>query len=203
MLNYRTDELLLKHNQTQALGKAGNRNHLSVWYWIQQQKPLLGGYYDFIFHSEDFLSVGASDPDANFFIDMILTYMNLYPESVFKKLLKTDREHKKTDDPNVNIYSSTRLSALGKVVGVSLAVALLLIPVFLLFLIPMTRGAMAVTALSFVFFFSLVVSTMTPAKIHEVFFGTATYVSCLAIVYVFTDCAKQLLRSSHCIPWRC
>lgn len=73
---------------------------------------------------------------------------------------------------------------MSKIIPVFLAVALLLIPVFLLFLVRMSRGVMAVTALSFVFFFSLVLSTMTPAKVHEVFFGTATYVSCLVIVYV-------------------
>jgi uncharacterized membrane protein len=115
---------------------------------------------------------------------LIQRYVNRHPKSIVKKLLKTDDERNKTSDPHINYYSPARLSAMSKIIPVFLAVALLLIPVFLLFLVRMSRGVMAVTALSFVFFFSLVLSTMTPAKVHEVFFGTATYVSCLVIVYV-------------------
>jgi hypothetical protein len=91
-----------------------------------------------------------------------------------KKFFKTSNEYDKTSDPNVNYYSQARLSIIGKMLFVSLAVGLLLIPIFLLFLVTMSRGVMAMIALGFVFLFGLVVSTTTNAKVHEIFFGTAT-----------------------------
>ena len=56
---------------------------------------------------------------------------------------------------------------------VSLAVGLLLIPVFILFLVPMSRALMAVTASICLIAFTVVISAVTGAKVQEVFFGTA------------------------------
>ena len=74
----------------------------------------------------------------------------------------------------MNYYSTRRLSNFASVLSVSTAVGILLVPVFLLFLVPMTRGMMALTASAFLLLFSVAMSFMTGAKVHEIFVGTAT-----------------------------
>lgn len=56
---------------------------------------------------------------------------------------------------------------------VFLAVNFLLIPVFLLFLVQMSRPAMSLTVLTFVLAFAVVLGAMTQAKAQEVLIGTA------------------------------
>jgi hypothetical protein len=85
-----------------------------------------------------------------------------------QKLLQTEKEHRKTEDERVHHYSPVRLEILANALSVSVGTLILLIPVFLLFLLSMNRIMMAVTASSFVVVFSVVVSTVTGAKVHEV-----------------------------------
>ncbi|TVY83149.1 hypothetical protein LSUE1_G002655 [Lachnellula suecica] len=180
------DDLLLKYTQTQALGKPPQRNHLSVWHWIYSNPQFDQGYYDFMLHPEDFLSTRPRE--SNYFEEMIQDLVFRNPNSIIKKFLKTPREHGMTSDPRVNYYSDTRLSTTGMIPSVSLIVGILLIPEFVLFLVPMTRGAMAVTATSFIFLFAIMVSTIAQARLHEVFFGTATYA---AVLMVFLGAVNQ------------
>ncbi len=60
-----------------------------------------------------------------------------------------------------------------KAIAVVLAVAILLIPVLLLFLVSMSRQTMAWTVFGFVLTFSLTMSIVTEAKVHEILIGTA------------------------------
>jgi hypothetical protein len=66
-----------------------------------------------------------------------------------------------------------RLKIAANILEVSVAVIILLIPVFLLFLVPMSKPMMATVASLFVLLFSVVVSSVTGAKVQEVFFGSA------------------------------
>ena len=56
---------------------------------------------------------------------------------------------------------------------VPLIVGILLTPVFMLFLIPMTYAQMASTVLAFVLLFCATIASTTDAKTQEVFIGTA------------------------------
>ena len=80
---------------------------------------------------------------------------------------------RRTDDEYVHHYSPGKLKILADILEVSLAMILLLIPIFLLLLVPMGKPVMAVVASLFVILFSVVVSTLTGAKVQEVFFGSA------------------------------
>ncbi len=93
---------------------------------------------------------------------------------IYRQLfLQTARELEKTGDKWVDHYSATRLEILANIFAVSVATGVLLVPVFLLYLIPMSRVMMALTASTFVVLFTVAVTTTTGAKVHEVFFGTA------------------------------
>ena len=59
---------------------------------------------------------------------------------------------------------------------VSVTVGILLTPVFLLFLVSMTRVKMAMTVFAFVLLFAVVMCSTTDAKTQEIFVGTAAYV---------------------------
>lgn len=88
-------------------------------------------------------------------------------------MLQDDRSRQKTDDKFVRIFSIDRLKIIANILEVSIAVIMLLIPVYLLFLVEMSKHMMATVASIFVFLFTVVISTVTGAKVQEVFFGSA------------------------------
>jgi hypothetical protein len=59
---------------------------------------------------------------------------------------------------------------------VSLAVGILLVPAYILFLVPMSKPMMTVTTTIFLLACSVILSIFTGAKVQEVFFGTAGFV---------------------------
>jgi hypothetical protein len=66
-----------------------------------------------------------------------------------------------------------RLKIVATILEVFVAVIMLLIPVYLLFLVEMSKPMMAAVASIFVCLFTVVVSSVTGAKVQEVFFGSA------------------------------
>lgn len=87
--------------------------------------------------------------------------------------MRTDEEVKKSSDPSVRYLSKPRLDILSRVLVVFASVASILNPVFLLFLVPMARFAMVLTALAFVFTFSSTIIVATEARVQEVLIGSA------------------------------
>jgi hypothetical protein len=85
-----------------------------------------------------------------------------------QSILQTNEERRKTDDPCVDHYSATRLAIFAKVVSASLALGILLIPVFLLFLKPMSREVMACIVAASVLVFTMIMSVVD-MPIHELF----------------------------------
>lgn len=82
----------------------------------------------------------------------------------------------KPGEPAVDRYSSIKLSIVSKILLVSLAVGILLLPIYLLFLVSMTRWEMATTVSAFMLLFCSVICSTTDAKTLEVFMATAAYV---------------------------
>lgn len=93
-----------------------------------------------------------------------------------QSLLQTERELERTKDPNVDYYAPGHLAVLVKTLSVSLTVSLLLIPVFVLFLVPMSKEAMAWMVFGFVVAFSITISIMTEARAQELLIGSAALV---------------------------
>jgi hypothetical protein len=191
-------DIVLKDAGLRALGKCPPRNTKALFTWIWNRKPfaIAAGKSDFIFYPDDFVSLaGQSQNDRQFenFIESFLekryhpwikvwlvlawqTRINLNTHrwaNTLQRILQTDAEVRKTDDEFVDIYSSWKVTILANILQVSLAAIILLIPVFLLFLVEMSRPMMTVVASIFVVLFSVVVSSVTGAKVQEVFCGTA------------------------------
>ncbi|KAK0110103.1 hypothetical protein ONS95_002759 [Cadophora gregata] len=105
-----------------------------------------------------------------------------------KRFLKGGDKRNDTITKHVHFYSKQRLALLSILLQVLVVAVLFLVPVFILFLVPTSRGVMAVTAAVFVLAFTVAISFMTGAKVQEVFFGTAAY---SAVIIMFLGNINQ------------
>lgn len=80
----------------------------------------------------------------------------------------------------IRYYSQGRLAFATKLLSVLLAVAVLLIPVFVLLWISLNRTWMTVTVLVSVMIFSTMLCLFTQIRIQEVLVGSAAYCAVLA-----------------------
>jgi hypothetical protein len=82
--------MLLKYSQIRAFGKTSQRDHQGLFNWIWTNKPLAIGYYDFIFHEDDFVSVpkcseqGGMLERGTYLEDKIRSHVTHYPKSPLK-----------------------------------------------------------------------------------------------------------------------
>lgn len=91
-------------------------------------------------------------------------------------LLTTTDDRNKSINPLVHMYSHSPLATLTRVFAVALAVGFLLIPVFILFLVAMSRAAMVLTVFAFVLAFSVMISVVSGARTQDLLIGTAASV---------------------------
>lgn len=129
---------------------------------------------------ENFLESCASKWHGTFFdvSQILVSNMYLHPEIpsftvCIQNLFKTEVERRKTTNDLIHHFSEGRLAIYANAIAVFLAVGGLLVPVFLLFLVPMQRGLMACVALGFVLAFSVTMSVVTGARVQDVLVGTA------------------------------
>ncbi|PVH80173.1 hypothetical protein DL98DRAFT_515661 [Cadophora sp. DSE1049] len=166
------DEVMLKHAQVQALPRPSSRNHRSVFNWIWTNKPLAKGYDDFIFFANDMVTTKVCGP--NYFEDFIKEHVHTWPISILEKYL--------TGDSNVVYYSQEQLETYAGHFLIGITIVSLLAPVFLLFLVPMARVLMCLTASIFIVAFAWLLLVVTKGDVYRVCVGTATY---CAVLFVF------------------
>ena len=82
------------------------------------------------------------------------------------------RAEKDVQDQNVYFFSGAKIAILARIMAVCVAVTILLIPVFLLYLTNMTRKMTSVMVLMFVLAFTTLMCVFTGAKIESIFIGT-------------------------------
>jgi hypothetical protein len=92
---------------------------------------------------------------------------------LFQRRLETQGKERKTKDGRIHLFSGIRVTTFANTISVLLAVGWLLIPVFLLYLVPMHHGVMACVALGFILAFSATLSLFIGAGVQEVLIGTA------------------------------
>jgi hypothetical protein len=88
-------------------------------------------------------------------------------------LLKGKTGRSRTNNPQVHHYSSSGLDIFAKIVASSVAVGILLIPVFILFLFDLSRAKMAAIVGSFVLVFMVTMSVLVDVTPHDLFIGIA------------------------------
>jgi len=182
-------DLLLKHFEIMALGQPTDHDHQSVCNWINDNKPLVDPEDKFIVHFDDLISakkkIESSSQNNNSLEKMIGAYASSRTPSFIsrrlQKLIKSKIGDRKTDNKKIIWESSETVATLSRVVMVFLAVSFLLIPVFLLFLVKMTRPAVTLTVLAFVLAFAVALAGITQAKAQEILIGTAAYGAFLVV----------------------
>jgi hypothetical protein len=194
-LTFLLADIALKDAGLRALGKCPQRNAKALFTWIWDEKPLAigAGKSDFIFYPDDLVSLAGQSQHERPFEHLLESFLDSFPlpwimvciplgmdignkirTDIQKRFLQHDTEsRRKTDDEFVHHYSRDRLKIAANILEVSMAVIILLIPVYLLFLVPMSKPMMATVASLFVLLFTVVVSSVTGAKVQEVFFGSA------------------------------
>jgi len=91
-----------------------------------------------------------------------------------KAFLRTKDVVAKTSDPTyIRYLSRSRLDMLRRALVVFVSTTCILFPVFILFLVPMSRPAMVLTVLAWVIPFSTTISVATGARDLEVIIGTS------------------------------
>ncbi|RFU33223.1 hypothetical protein B7463_g3148, partial [Scytalidium lignicola] len=174
----KVDDLLLKDRALRGLKTAPLQHYKSLFNWIWGCKPLDEGQYNFMFDPEDFVSSPANA--GNMFDEIIETSLNKWPRTRIAKLfLERKNKPHTTADEGVHSFSRSMVTAVAKLLSVSVVVTILVAPIFVLYLKPMDEEAMVVMVLMFVLAFATLMSLCTTANIESVFVGTCAYCAVL------------------------
>ncbi|KAI9817249.1 MAG: hypothetical protein M1827_001362 [Pycnora praestabilis] len=170
------DDLLTREWKLRGITKPTRRNYRSLFNWVWNNKPLAEDETDFTFLEEDFVSLAHGQENSPF-DGYVEDLIQKSPSRRLQRIFSTPELLMKTDDDDIHYYSKERLGILVKVTVALLSVALLMIPVFLLFDLNSSDTVKLVIVLLFVLIFPVAIAAFTNAKYHEIFAGTAGLVS--------------------------
>ncbi|KAF8851979.1 hypothetical protein BDZ45DRAFT_730490 [Acephala macrosclerotiorum] len=162
-------DLLLKDNQLRVLGPPLKRHHRYLFYWIEGKKPVIEGEDDWILHQDDLVQLANIDH-----------FQSFLSSSWLNRLFAPSKQGDQSSDPVVTYFSQNRVATTTKLLSVLVAVAVLIIPVFILFWGSLDRGGMSATVLVSAIVFSVLLSLSTKIEIREVLLGAAAYCAVLA-----------------------
>ncbi|KAG9237275.1 hypothetical protein BJ875DRAFT_521129 [Amylocarpus encephaloides] len=174
------DDILLKDRGLRASESPKSQHYQSLYNWILGTKPLDGGQYEFLFNQDDFV---ASKPNSqqSRFDEIIEAALNRRPKlNILQKFLGEARPiHQERKNNRVHTFSRTKTAFVAKIFALVIAYAILILPVILLYLTPMSDGARAGIVLIFVPAFGVFMSLFIKAKVEAVFVGTCTFCAVL------------------------
>jgi hypothetical protein len=166
------DELVLRCQSLIAMRQPARRNFTSLATWIDNEKPLCVEESDFIHRGADFVTLAAPQEDG-WFDGLVEDVLTAIPCRFTKFLFSSPSQREKTDDKYVHYVSKKRLDLLIRILLMLLAVALLVVPVFILLAAKREGYLRVVVVVLFTGGFSVALSVFTKAKRHEVFAATA------------------------------
>jgi len=179
----RLGDLLLKYADVRSLSTVNPRHHRSVHTWMIDNRPLFEGEDAFILSVDDFITArrvsGYGPPHGSRLAEMLESFIAQQPRSGLRlwlhHLLNGKTGRSRTNNPQVHHYSSSGLDIFAKIVASSVAVGILLVPVFILFLFDLSRAKMAAIVGSFVLVFMVTMSVLVDVTPHDLFIGIAAY----------------------------
>ncbi|KAH6710679.1 hypothetical protein BKA61DRAFT_677320 [Leptodontidium sp. MPI-SDFR-AT-0119] len=177
---------LKKHKETaadfrelQSFGKPLRRNHETYYDWLWSNPQLFERFDDYLKHADDMVSLRADQ--LSFFDNFVEEHVHHFPISMFKGWLQPEEERNKTEDKKVTYRSETRRRILAGGLLVLTAVGTLVIPVFLLSLLSLSRVQMTVIASVFILAFAWILYVVEEGQVYRVLLGTATYSAILVV----------------------
>ncbi|EPE24167.1 hypothetical protein GLAREA_08017 [Glarea lozoyensis ATCC 20868] len=182
------DELLLKDNALRALSPPSDRDYYTLFNWIWKKKPLDLGQWDFALHRNDFVT--TSNAKTNGFESAVELCLSRWPElfqvrralsnwstcnsdSVQKVSWLKSRSGEASSE-GVHVFPMAKIAAAASVLLVCVAVTILMLPVFLLYLITPSVFASLIILVIFVFAFATLMSS-AGVRVEVMFIGTCTY----------------------------
>lgn len=166
-----------KYANIRALAPSPQHSQRSVHNWMLKNQPLVDGQNDFILHVTDLVSATKKFEPNGLHGSPIEAFIENHAinneNSLFNRLLTATDDRNKSDNPWVHMYSHQRLENITRTLTVIIAVGFLLTPVFILFLVAMSRAAMVLTVFAFVLAFSIMMSLVSGARTQDLLLGTA------------------------------
>ncbi|KAL2069287.1 hypothetical protein VTL71DRAFT_15625 [Oculimacula yallundae] len=172
---------VIDYRDLQACGKPQKRNFEAYYNWLRNTRQLGQGSDDYLTHVEDMLSLRAEP--LSFFDNFVEAHVHHFPISMLKGWLQPQEERDKTSNKYVVFRSDTRRRILAGGLLVLTAVGTLLVPVFLLSLLALSRAQMTAIASVFILIFAWILYVVEEGKVYRVLLGTATY-SAILIVFL-------------------
>ncbi|KAF2460690.1 hypothetical protein BDY21DRAFT_336129 [Lineolata rhizophorae] len=174
------DDIVLRNSKMSSLQAASPRNHQSVENWIFHNAPLCATEAEFIRNRQDFVAL-VDAKEGSWFDGVVEDTLSQIPCTLTRLLFIDPEKRTSTEDELVRLYSKARIDTFARLVITILAVALLMVPVVVLFSTTETGGLKIAIILLFTLFFSISLSLFTKAKRHEVFAATAAYCAVLVV----------------------
>ncbi|EPE24173.1 hypothetical protein GLAREA_08023 [Glarea lozoyensis ATCC 20868] len=172
------DALLLNHEKLKNMRPTPAQDHDSLFKFFYSNKPLDTEEFDFINEPTDWISVVKHQ--RQIFEELVKEKLSQWPKSFLMRFCSSSNSVlSSTADEKAVYINSTKVAALSKLMLVFFTLALLLCPVILFLLTSMSRCAMALVVLIFVFIFSSGMSALAEVTVQEIFIGSSTYCAVL------------------------
>jgi len=173
-------DLKIKFNKVLAMGDVKRHDHRAVWDWVVDNDPLDEDERAFLFKVDDFGPINREEKRQPSRVQKwIERYIRKHPKSKLMDFLGPLAERQQTDDSLVIHHSASRLAFLVRLAVGILAIASILIPILLMFLLQPGRKILAVIVCTFVFVFMAVASELVDFTPHELFILVAAYTAVL------------------------
>lgn len=179
-------ELLLKTHQLKSLGQPSSREYRNVLHFMENDG---GQLYEeesgFIYDKEDLVTLRPGREHA--WLDGIIERtLQIFRCRLLKFIFCSKGTREKTEDSAIHYYDRTRISVCATMIIMTIILILLIVPIWLLYRFSIT-GSLATSPdtiaviLVFTLFFSVVLSTFTKAKRHEILAASAGYCAVMVV----------------------
>ncbi|KAL9129784.1 MAG: hypothetical protein Q9217_001860 [Psora testacea] len=198
------DELLLRTRQIKALKRPTERAQRSLFSLIKSTQSLVKDESDWIRHSLDLaaLSVGT---EHGWFNEFLEDSMNNISRRMTRWFFTTSEQRTQAGKEVIQLTSPVRRDNFLRVILTTLALILLLVPVFILFKLQPSHASevkkksnyQILTVFLFTLFFSASCSIFTRARRQEVFSATAAY---CAVLVIFLGNTSNVVVVTNWLP---
>ncbi|KAF2107044.1 hypothetical protein BDV96DRAFT_506785, partial [Lophiotrema nucula] len=169
-----------------TLQRATERNHKSVWNWVNHSAPLVQAEASTFDKDRDFVAI-VDAKEGSWFDGRVENALSKFGGSLTRVCISPSRHsqtlqcYTTTSDKLVRLYSKKRIDIFSRLIITFLAVVLLMAPVIALLSTKEMRGVKILIIFLFTMAFSVALSLCTKAKRHEVFAATAAYCAVLVV----------------------
>lgn len=168
------DDLLFRQQKLVSIGKPNERDHLSLFNWVWNNKPVVNEDFDFMFHKTDLVKL-ENRPEDNWFDGMLQDLvMAIFNNNLVRFVFgRRDDNARIGEDKTITFLTPERIDTMVKIVMACITMLLLIIPVILLYVLNTSKNSKLGIVLAWIFLFAVVTATFTQSRRYEVIAGTA------------------------------